>query len=333
MRLFKYLSAKSPKELYDIFKEVQSLREYAKYKYGEDNCEEVLDASYAHIIKNFDSSKGDLKNYAIKVVGTIWLNTYKKEFANGEQAEISLNAKTAKEYINSSIVDKLDEKLKSDNINSCIKDMVIFFVKDFKFFATLNPKYRKMDYSLLAENYSSKSIIYAMKYLNENYSEEVENFISYSKVSSIRNFNEDRYLKSVDSSLEYKGCLNSIVMLKRKQGSHIKKVYKVSIEDYLSTILRLFYSDTDYGKMVIADVPIYLTLSGKIVDTINDLKYFLEKELVGSLLSRSNLKVLHYEKGNEILLSSTKDTQSDVVLPLFDKNFSVMFERVVVKEV
>lgn len=331
MRLFKYLSTKSTKEMYDIFNVVSSLKKYAQIKY-KDNYEDALDASYMHIVEHYDPSKGDLKNYAIKVVGTIGLGSNKKELANEEQTRLSLDSKTASEFFNSPI-DSLEENFKSSNINSCIKDMVSLFVKDFKFFATQSTKYRKMDYKELLDKYSVESIVNAKNYLMEKYSNEIEKFISYSKVASIRNFNEDRYLKSLDTSLEYKGSLNDIILIKRKQGSHVKKVYRVLIGENINTLLDLFYTNTDYGKILIADVPIYLSLSGKIVDSEEELRCSLERELVGSLLSRTSLKVIHYDKGNEILLSSTKDVQYSVVLPLFDKNVSIDFERVVIKEV
>lgn len=331
MRLFKYLSTKSAKEMYDIFKVVQGLKKYAYAKYKE-NYEDALDASYMHIVKNYDPSKGDLQNYAIKVVGTIWLNSNKKELADEEKTKLSLDSKTASDFINSPS-DEFEENLKSSNINSCIKDMVGLFVKDFKFFSTSSTKHKKMDYKGLLDKYSVESIVSAKNYLMGTYSESIEKFISYSKVATIRSFDDDRYLKSLDTSIEYKGILNDIIMIKRKQGSHVKKVYKVSIKENIDTLLDLFYSDTGYGKILIADVPIYISLSGKIVDSIEELKYFLERELVGSLLSRTSLKVLRYDKGNEILLSSTKDIQYSVILPLFDKNVSIDFNRVVIKEV
>ena len=312
MRLFKYLSTKSTKEMYDIFNVVSSLKKYAQIKY-KDNYEDALDASYMHIVEHYDPSKGDLKNYAIKVVGTIGLGSNKKELANEEQTRLSLDSKTASEFFNSPI-DSLEENFKSSNINSCIKDMVSLFVKDFKFFATQSTKYRKMDYKELLDKYSVESIVNAKNYLMEKYSNEIEKFISYSKVASIRNFNEDRYLKSLDTSLEYKGSLNDIILIKRKQGSHVKKVYRVLIEENINTLLDLFYTNTDYGKILIADVPIYLSLSGKIVDSEEELRCSLERELVGSLLSRTSLKVIHYDKGNEILLSSTKDVQYSVFI-------------------
>ena len=331
MRLFKYVSTKSPKEMYDIFNVVCSLKQYAKIKYR-DNYEDALDASYMHIVEHYNPSKGDLKNYAIKVVGTIGLGSNKKELANEEQTRLSLDNKTASEFINSPL-DSLEENFKSSSVNSCIKDMVGLFVKDFKFFATSSSKYKKMDYKELLEKYSIESIVSAKNYLMEEYSDEIERFMSYSKVASIRNFSEDRYLKSLDTSLEYKGVLNDIILVNRKQGSHIKKVYKVSIKENIDMLMDLFYSDTNYGKIVIADVPIYLSLSGKIIDTEEELRSSLERELVGSLLSRTSLKVINYDRGNEVLLSSTKDTQYSVILPLFDKNVSIDFNRVVIKEV
>lgn len=333
MKYFKYLFSKSTKELYDVFKEVQGLHGYARAKYGEEKVEDVLDASYEHIIKNFDPSKGELRNYAMKVVGTIHLGINKKESASDEQTKITLDIKTAQDYINSPMEDVLESSSKSDSVDRCINDMVSFFVQDFKFFATSNSKYRKMDYSELIDKYTSESILSAMRYLSNTYASEIEKFITFSKESSIRNFSKDRYLKSLDTSLEYKGVLNGIILLKRKQGSHIKKVYKVSVNKVINMLLDLFYSNTDYGKIVVSDIPVYLSLSGKILDSVDDLRYSLEKELVGSLLSRTSLKVLHYERGNEILLSSTQDTQSDVTLPIFNKNVSIGFERVAVKEV
>lgn len=336
MRLFKYLSTRSPKEMYDIFKVVQSLKYLAMKKYA-NNYEDALDMSYFHIVKNYDSSKGDLKNYAMKVVSTINLNSFKKESPDEkEQTDDSSsisNSKIAQDYINSNLEEVYEENFKSDNVDSCIKDMVSLFVKDFKFFVSSNAKYRKMDYKELFDNYSLDTILNAKNFLLDKYSSKIEKFISYSKVSSIRNFSEDRYLKSIDSSLEYKGNLNDIIMIKRKQGSHIKKVYRVSIENSINILLELFYRNTNYGKMFIEDIPIYTTLSGRVVDSIEALRYSLEKELVGSLLSRTALKVLNYDRGNEILLSSTKDTQSDVILSAFSKNISINFERLVVKEV
>ena len=128
MKYFKYLFSKSTKELYDVFKEVQGLHGYARAKYGEEKVEDVLDASYEHIIKNFDPSKGELRNYAMKVVGTIHLGINKKESASDEQTKITLDIKTAQDYINSPMEDVLESSSKSDSVDRCINDMVSFFL-------------------------------------------------------------------------------------------------------------------------------------------------------------------------------------------------------------
>lgn len=332
MKLFKYLGKVSSKDCYSIFEVVQSLEPYAKVKY-KSRYEDALDASYEHIIKNYDSTKGDLQNYATKVVGTIWLNSNKKEIADDEQTQYNLDSKAADGYSDYSVEGIVEEGLKSKDMDNCIKEMVKFFVKDFKLFTTLNIKLRKMDYSEFQDNYSTETILGAIRYLLDNYADDIEKFLEFSKSASIRNFDEDRYLRSIDPSLEYRGMLNDILILSRRQGSHVKKIYRVSVKDTVNSLIKLFYSDTNYGKMLIEGIPVYMTLSGKIVNTEEELRFFLEKELVGSLLSRTSLKVLLYEKGEEIFLSSTKDEQSDVVLPLFDKNVSIHFDRVVIKEV
>lgn len=328
--MFKYVSTKSPKELYDIFKEVQGLKAFAKSRYG-NNYEDALDASYEHIVKNYDSSKGELKNYTTKVVGTILLNSNKKESANDEQTQISLDLKTAEEY---SITNGVEEAIyKSNSVDSCITDMASYFVHDYKFFSTENSKHRKMNYSSLIDKYTSDSIFGAMRYLKDTYSSDIERLINFSKDASIRNFKEDRYLKSIDTSLVYIGCLNDIVLINRKQGSHVKKLFLINIQDMVNLIISLFYTNNEYGKIVVEGIPIYLTLSGQLVNSIDELKFYLEKELVGSLLSRSSLKVVNYDRGVKLLLSSTKDTQGVLYLPVFGKNIGISFERVVVKEV
>lgn len=332
MKFFKYASSKSYRELYDIFKVIKKFRHIAIKRYG-DKFEDVLDDAFEHIIKNYDSNKGELENYASKVISKIGLNKT-KEIADCEQTNISLDSKIAKEYnfSDEEVSHIIEDSIKLGNINDCITYIAGSFVKDFKFFSSKNPKDKKIDYSDLKDSYSSESIINATKYLMNEYSKEIERFISYSRDTSIRDFNEDRYLKSIDNSLEYKGNINDIILLKRRQGSHVKKIYRVNIKEVINSIINLFYTNSDYGKIDIEGVSVYLSLSGKILDSIEDLIFFLEKELVGSILSRTSLKVLKYKRGNEILLSSTKE-QNNIVLPIFNKSFNIQFERMVIKEV
>lgn len=330
MKVFKYLfNKKGVAETYEIYKAVRALTPYAKSKY-KGQWEDALDESFFHILENFDSSKGELEHYATRVVGTIFLNKNSKEVSNTEQTDICMDLQSAKEY---TLVGKRDEVLDTD-FNSCLRDMVSVLVKDFRFFASLSNKDRKCDYGKLFSKYSLGTIKEVQDYLTEKYKDEVSRILGYAKSVSIRDFNEDRYLSSVDEGLEYLESLNGIALIIRKKGYHTKKVFKIDIGEVLDNIIGLFYKDSsNYGLATIEGNPVYVSLSGNIVSTESELRDCIERELIGTLVSRTTLKVVHYGRGDIILFSSTKDTQCDVILPMFGKDYVVSFERIAVKEV
>lgn len=332
MKVFNYLTNKKGiKETYDIYTEVRNLKAFAIANY-KSSWEDALDEAFFHILSNYDSSKGDLSHYASKIVRTILLNKNKKEVANDEQTKIGLDLKAAEEYKSSSL-ELIFEDEKSEDIKKCIEDMVELYTKDLKFFVTENSKDRKQKYSKLFKKYSCEVIEESKKYLKDKYHNKAKDFVEMSKNTGIRNFGEDRYLKSIDSMVEYVGELNDIVMIRRRQGSHVKKVFKINIGEKINLLYNLLYKDDGYLTFNMEDSKVYLTLSGRFVNSVEELKNCLESELVGSLLSRTCLKVFHYDKGNELLLSSTKDIQYSVVLSIFGKNITIIFDRVVVKEV
>lgn len=332
MKVFNYLSSgKGIQETYEIYKAVRALKNYAMSIYGS-GWEDALDASFFHILEKYDPSKGDLENYTIRVVKTIRLNKNKKEVADDDQTMIGLDLKSAKEYDKNEI-DLVFEDNISDDMTYCLRDMLSLFLKDYKFFVSQNIKDRKMDYSGLFKKYSVEVIGETKRYLTSKYKEEVEKFVEFAKNSNIRKFNAQRYEKSIDGSAEYVNEINGIVILKRKRSSHSRSLYKVPLRDVINNLLELYYGCDECGVLCIEGITAYLTLSGNVVDSIEDLKDELELELIGSLLSRTSLKVVRYAKGDEIIFSRTKDNQYDVVFSVFDSNFTVSFDRVVAKEV
>lgn len=330
MKVFKYLSCeKGLAEVYEIYMVVQSLMPYAKTKYR-GLWEDALDEAFFHIVENYDSSKGDLEHYATRVVGTILLNKNKKESANTEQMEISMDMQTAKDFM---FVSKNTEGDKDTDFEKCLSEMAELVVRDLKFFLTLSSKDRKMDYKKIFEKYSTSTIQKVQEYLVNTYQDKISRFIEYSKTASVRDFKEDRYLKSLDVGVSYKGRLNGVILFEKKQGSHNKKIFRVDIKEVLDSLLEVYYTNNDYGKIEIEGIPVYISMSGILLNDRQELISILERELVGSLLSRTSLKVVRYEKGNEILLSSTKNEYTDIVLPVFNSEYMVMIERVVAKEV
>lgn len=329
MRVFKYLAkGRGIAETYDIYKAVRKLEPYAKMKY-KGSWEDALDVSFFHILENFDPEKGDLEHYAIKVVGTIILNKNKYEIASSEQADVCMDLKSAKDY---TVADNANDVLDTD-FESCLNDMVSIFVNDFRFFASFSSKDRKGDYSSLFKKYSVGTIKDVQDYLSNKYKSTIVRMLGFAKSSTIRGFSEDRYLSSLDEGIEFREMLNGTAIIKRKKGYHSKRLFSVNIGDIVDDIINVFYSDCTYGMALIENLPVFVSLSGNIVSSVKDLRVCLEKELLGTLLSRTQLRVVNYERGSLVIFSSTRDTQNDITLGIFGEDYIISFDRVTVKEV
>ena len=315
----------------EIYKVVQDCKPYAMLKYRS-WWEDALDAAFFHILDNYSSDKGELENYATRIVGTILLNKNKKEETNDEKTKLGLDLKAAADY-SSEDFEFVYKDGKCRDLNKCIKDFAKLFANDLKFFISSVAKDRVMDYSKFFDTYPIDIISEAKKYLTDKYQDKVVEFLKVGKGTGIRNFSADRYLDSLDNGIEYLGGLNGIIIVRRRQGSHMKNAYRVSIKELLGMFHKLFYGENGLLRLDFEGNTVYLTLSGRYVDSVSKLNDYLERELVGSLLSRTSLKVFYYDRGNEILLSSTKDTVNSVFLSVFGKSVQIDFERAVVKVV
>lgn len=331
MRVFQYLdSGKGISDMYAIYCEVQKLKPYAIALY-KTWWEDALDAAYFHILENYDADKGSLENYATKVVSTICLNRYRKEVASSDQTILTLDLQKVDEFgIPEEVL--MGEDRGSD-IRACIIDLIPYFIKDFKFFVSSSVKDRKLNYKYIFNKYSCSVVEEAKDILVNFYAKKLAVMIAYSKSVTLKNFSDDRYTKSFDSGLKYKCELNNIVIVERFKGSHAKKLFRFHIKEYVDYLVERFYLLEGKSKVCIEGIDIYVTISGMIVVGIDNLRASLECELVGSILSRSSLKVIRYDKGEEILFSNTKDEQSDILLPMFGSDITIGFERVVSKEV
>lgn len=334
MKVFKYLSnRKGIAEMYRIYKAVQDLKHYALLKYKGD-WEEALNASFFHICSNYNPDKGELEHYAIKVVGTIYLSANSKELVNSEQTDLCIDLQSVKDYSIPGSQGGIDTEEDEDNdFERCLTEMLAVLLKDFKFFASLCTRERKGNYSQIFKKYSPSTINQVRTYLLEKYQKDVSRLYEFAKKSNMRDFGEDRYCKSLDKGVTFCGSINDIIIARKEPGYHVKVLYRLNIKDIIDDIIKLFYTDLEYGRAVIEGASIYVTLSGKIAYSETELRSLLERELVGSVLSRTSLRVVHYARGEFMLLSSTKDYHSEIQLPMFGKNFIVEFERVTVKEV
>lgn len=344
IKYFKYQQKKSDLEIFEIFSVVSSLENYAKTVYSEEVVSSVLNDAFHHLIEHYNPQKGVLSHYAKSVVKKIGLTGNKKEVANSDLTDTNLDLDSFEGYRDFYTDEDITEE--SKNIMDCVRDIAFHFIKDYSFFnsiecinlgSVLDTKLkvsRKCDYSDLLSRYSINTLIEAKDYLLKHYSSEVESLLGLSKSSSIRNLGGDRYKKSLETSLEYIDIINGILLVRTKKGSRSRLVYNLDIRKTIKTILNLFYSSSKYGRIDIEGVVVYISLSGKIVNSVDELIGCIEDELIGSLLARnSSFKVLSYVRGKEIIFTNTKELGYDITLPLFDRDFVLELDNIVTKEV
>lgn len=332
MQVFKHIkSFGDTARAYEIFKVVSSLKPYAITIYG-NAWKDALDTAFFHIIDNYDDSIGDLVHYATKVVATIELQKYKKEFAEDDVLSTELDCQTAKMKLNTLEDSMFEDKLSKD-FYACSQELASYFIKDFLFFKSGQSKNRKEVYTEIFKKYSVETIGAAREHLLSEYSEKVGKFLLMGDKMRFRVFSVDKIKCNYIDGSEYKGVINDIVVLKRKSGAHSKKIYRLNISEMVEMLWNEFYENERYGKIVIEGIPIYMTLSGNIVDSKRVLLRSIELELLSMVLSRSNLKILYGEEGKVVLFSSSKEIVFNIAVEAFGREFNINLERLVAKEV
>lgn len=327
MNYFKNQLSRGIRDLYEIYDNVYKLTPYAKRLYGS-NYEDILDLAIDHMIKNYNSEKGQIANYTIRLLKTIGKNRYIKEYAADEQVSISLEELSLKDFTEEFCLDEG----KSSSFSECLGYLIKFFVYDYKFLVSGLSKYRKCNYKDLFNTYNYQVIKDTIKYLKDTYSEKVNLFYNYAKKPCTKEFSRDRYIQSLDKNLKFNSCINNIYIVTKTVGSHSKFIYKLDIKKVTEMVLKSFYIQ-DKGILNIEGVNFYLSLGGSIISNYDDLLFSIENSIIGSTLSRTGMKVVAYIENDFMLLSSTKDSDYCIVYDMFDEVLKFSLERVVSKEV
>lgn len=328
-------------EAYDIIQKNSYLAYawYGGYCEGKaiSNPEDAMEEAYYHVINNYDENKGGLENYTVSILKTIMKNQYKHEITDDEQTKDKIDSETLKSYLNapSDVRYEVLMEKKSEELGDCISDLAKLYSGDLKYFVTSQVKDKKNSYEWLFDKYSVDTIREARLRLIDEYMETVEKFLNDNKGLSIRNFDEGRYLKSIDSGISYIGKIRDTHMVLKKEGSHPKNYYLFSIKEAIKSIHDVFYSN-DIGSMSMKGYRTYVSLSGRLFSEVEDINNLLEYELIGTVLSRTSFRVVNYFRGDCLLLSSSKSSLSSCLdIPVFGSGYtlSLDFSRVVVKEV
>lgn len=333
MNFFKYNTSfvnKTSADLVEIYDVVRGLEKYAKTIY-KGRWEDALDIAFFHIIQNYDPSKGELENYATKVVSGVSLNQFRKEYPYEFISDLEDEKTGTIEGI--TITDRLDERNQRVDIENCIDYMIPFFIKDFKFFRNMETSQRKEKYSELFKKFNFSSISAATQYLRDNYMEDVEKFYELKKTCGGKRFSSDKLNKRKDTSMEYLGELNDTLIYRRKaSGNSDRYFYKIDIKHLIENFLDKFYSQGGTAYVKIRDTIAYCTMRGEIVFSVEELMSAIERDLVGTTLSRTNLRVVHYDVGNKIILISTTPLEYNLNISVFKDEIWVEFESMPSKE-
>ena len=333
MKFFAYNKTaceRSSKETIEIFNAVRNLSGYAMSIY-KSRWEDALDVAFFHIMKNYDSEKGELENYAIKVVRGIGLNYFKKECPSDIVVELSdINANSKVNSLSESLEDALYER---ENLESCTQSLIPYFIKDFRFFDTMDSSKRGEVYSDIFNHYSISIIKQAVEYLKEDYSDSLREIYKLRKSCAGRKAGKDKIEKSRDNSIVVTTQMNNTVFYKKTTKSEIKKhFYKVDVKDLIGFLLKKFYM-SGKASILVEGTRVYCTLSGGLVFSLEDLVESLEKDSLASLIIRSKLRVAKYKKGQELLLVGNKEIEGDIGIKIFDEEAHVHLIAVPSKEV
>lgn len=335
MNYFEYVKAFSMEDMFKIYEVVRGLKNYAMKIY-KNMWEDALDQAYFHIISHYDESCGELENYATRIVGTILLGRYRKEIANDVALEMALNTKQCVDTYYSPVVSSIDEEDDYDGtFNECVEYLSYYFVLDYKFFKTLKKSDRVFDYTGIFKKFSSKTVLQAIDYLNENYGSSMDKLLETSKKCTIWKFKEDRYKESFDRSISYVGMINGILLYTRTKSAHNKLFYSFNIEENIRNILSILYPNKNcVNEISVGEHEAYCSLSGVLVVGIEELVKRLEIEIIGVLLTRKvNFNIIKYDKGKEVILSCVKDIDYDIKISCFGEDFSLVLKKVPAKRV
>lgn len=323
-----------------IFNAVQSMKGMAISRYG-GRYQDALDAAFFHVIDNYDeafaSGEEGLEHYVASVVSKIHRGSLKREVLSDTVLDIVSDEKSVREdqMINpyESISINAAEDFKRD-VHACMDALVPNFLKDYELFNGNSSAERKANYKDIYARFPDSVIKEAVSRMRSYY-EEAKHLNSVSKQCKMRTFSVDRYKCSMDEAVKFTGYINGIAVCTYATSRVKRSVYRVLLPEFVEEVIREFYSSpTQCGYRVIHGHDIYCTLSGKLVDGIDALRESIETDILGALLARAvNLRVVDYQKGKQLLVSSAKSEEHGMIFRAFNKDVVLQLSRLVVRRV
>lgn len=341
MKYFLYSSGRnnSQFQLARIFNAVQKMENLAKARYG-GRYQDALDAALFHIIENYDDSVGGsegLEHYAASIVNTIYRNSSKHEILSDTVLDVKSNDQAMEisevEDPFSSI--EVNEAAEFErNVSECIEALLPNFLKDYELFCGKKNAERKTNYHSVYSKFSDAVISESVKRMSKDY-DKAKYLADLGRSCRLRTFSSDRYKASLDESIQFSGFVNGIAVCTYASARVKRNVYRVHIKEFVDEVVKRFYADEDsVGYRRICGHDIYCTLSGKEVDGEYRLREAIETDTVGSLLAKVvNLRVVDYQAGKQLLVSSSKPEEYGLVFRIFGEDVVLQMTRLTVRRV
>lgn len=336
MNYFKYVVGNNQSLATRVWLELQNWYYFAVSLYGVSNADDALEDTYVHVLKHYKEGEGDLTSYITSVLSTIYKSKYKKEVISDEVLNIELDKKISsdEEFSSDSDFCKIEEDSINESVEDCKKLLIPMYIEDFKFLQSYKQSDKKLNYSNLRDLFSERTISKALLELKEEYDEDLSRLFNFSKVYMWKNHNNMLQDKFYDKSLSFMCTINDIVvckLVKRTKGVTTKCIYKLNLESMINTVKNTY---KDLLMCKVGDFEVWLTLSGYITYNEDELNSRLETELLCKLMSvTSNFRIVAYEKGKVVYLSSYLELENIVSVVLLDKIIVYNLEKVVLKVV
>ena len=332
MDYFKYARADSYK-MVEIYRVVWSLANYAKSIYGP-LYTDALDAAFFHILSHYDEI-GDLEHYATRVVGKILLNKRSHEVEDEVLLTTAMDIKSSKVTSNipENIFVQKEEIKKTKKYKDCLNELVEKFIIDYKLFSTLRPETRKCDYDRITDRYSASVIQSAMVYLLSTYGDAMNKMFEMRKYCHIR-YQPNKYQSYFDPKVKSYGCLNN-TFLYELEGKGSRVFYRFNIKEFIDLLVSDVYFAPDSCVMVTVEgVQAFLSLSGRIVIGLEELRNVLEVEIIGWFLPRASYRVVSYAVGSDIILSSSRERDDTCMgIDIFGEEYFIPIRMMVSKRI
>jgi len=137
MMYFKYVGKIDPQMSLEIFDRVMKYEPLARKTYGNNsyNWETALDDTYFHVLRHYDSSKGPLEGYIVKIVKTIGLSNFTKDGNKEVESDVLLDICSDRESIVQDestnpcnlFIENEEDINRDSEVEDCVKYLLPYF--------------------------------------------------------------------------------------------------------------------------------------------------------------------------------------------------------------